>query len=86
MLSAVCWCVCVQVWWTDIERRQWVHRTHPHLVITTKTEQTPYEDFKADHIQKINDDWTTPLATFRQYQRENLSINMFFVDSPFMYR
>lgn len=62
-----------------------MYQHHPHVIQTTKTEQTPFEDLKSEHIQKINDDWSTPLERFRQYQSLNLSINMFFVDSTFTY-
>lgn len=31
----------------------------------TKTEETDFEEFKKEHIQLVNDDWTTPLSTTR---------------------
>ena len=55
------------------------------MVLTTKTKLTSFQDLATEHIEKINDDWSTPLETLRRYQRENLTINIFFVDSPFMY-
>ncbi len=36
------------------------------MIQVTKTEETPFEEFGKEHIQKVNDDWTTPLDTFRQ--------------------
>ena len=76
---------CLQVWWLPKDQRQWIHQAHPDFILTTKTEDTPFDKLKAEHIQKINDDWSIPLATFREYQNANLSINMFFVESSFMY-
>lgn len=75
----------MQVWWLPSQGRQWVHSKYPNIVLTTKTELTPFEKLKSEHIEKINDDWSTPLDTFRRYQRDNLTINMFFVESVFMY-
>ena len=37
------------------------------------------------NIQVVNDDWTTPLSLFRRYQGANLSLNMFFVNTPLMF-
>lgn len=75
-----------KVWWSPVEKRQWVHEHYPHFTLTTKTEQTPFQELQPEHILKINDDWSTPLASFREYQQINLSINMFFVESAFMFR
>ena len=55
------------------------------MVQTTKTKETKFKEFKDDHIQKINDDWSTPLETFRKYQTANITLNMYFVDSPLMF-
>ena len=55
------------------------------MVQITKTKETEFKDFQSEQIQLINDDWTTPLDTFRVYQSANISINMFFVESLFMY-
>lgn len=74
-----------KVWWTPVEGRQWIHQKHPDFILTTKTEDTPFENLRTEHIQKINADWSVPLATFRDYQKANMSINMFFVESVFMY-
>ena len=75
----------VQVWWLPKQQREWALTKYPEMSQTTKTKDTRFEDFPSQHIQKINDDWSTPLKTFRKYQASNLTINMFFVDSPFMY-
>lgn len=68
-----------KVWWNPIKRRLWVHEKYPQFVLTSKVEDVSVE------VEKINDDWGIPLATFREYQRRNLSINMFFVESSFMF-
>jgi len=38
-----------------------------------------------EHIRVVNDDWITPLSLFRRYQDANISIIMYFVNSPFMF-
>ena len=38
---------------------------YPGMVHITKTEETDFEEFEEEHIQKINDDWSTPLSTLR---------------------
>ena len=35
------------------------------MVQVAKTEETPFEEFAEQHIQKVNDDWGTPLREFR---------------------
>ena len=55
------------------------------MVQATKTEETKFEELKEERIQLINDDWSIPLETFRKYQEANLSLNMYFVDSPLMF-
>ncbi len=74
-----------QVWWLPKQNRDWVIAHHPHISHITKTIETEFEDFAAEHIARINDDWTTPIETLRAYQAANISINMYFVDSPLMY-
>lgn len=37
----------------------------PGMMQITKTEETDFEEFKKEHIQLVNDDWTTPLSTTR---------------------
>ena len=37
----------------------------PGIVQITKTEETDFDEFKEEHIQLVNDDWTTPLSTTR---------------------
>ena len=65
--------------------RDWVYQKYPQMILTTKSKDTAFEDLEKEHIQKINDDWTTPLWLFQDFQGANISLNMFFVDSPFMY-
>ena len=75
----------VQVWWLTKDRRKWVYRHYPQMVQVTKTKETEFEEFKEERIQRINDDWSTPLETFRKYQEANITLNMYFVDSPLMF-
>lgn len=77
--------MCVQVWWLPDEGREWIHQTYPHLRQTTKSDVTPFERLQGEHIQQMNDDWGLGLEHFRRYQRANLSVNMYFVDSLFTY-
>ncbi len=56
----------MQVWWLLEEGREWVLKKFPAMIQVTKTQDTPFEEFEREHIQKVNDDWTTPLVTFRQ--------------------
>lgn len=67
------------------DRRKWVYTHYPRMVQVTKTQETDFEEFKDEHIQQINDDWSVPLETFRKYQDANLTLNMYFVDSPLMF-
>ena len=62
-----------------------MYRHYPQMVQVTKTKETEFEEFKEERIQRINDDWSTPLETFRKYQEANITLNMYFVDSPLMY-
>ena len=62
-----------------------MYNHYPRIVQVTKTEVTKFEEFKEERIQQINDDWSIPLETFRKYQEANLSLNMYFVDSPLMF-
>ena len=88
------------------------------MVQVAKTAVTPSEEFAEQHIQKVNDDWGTPLWKFRwvgtrlgpefiatlrkfslnnrvsitdlspscrMYQEANLSLNMFILDSTFLF-
>lgn len=55
------------------------------MVQVTKTQETKFEEFKDERIQRINDDWSTPLEVFRKYQDANITLGMYFVDSPLMY-
>lgn len=74
-----------KVWWLPKQNRAWVIQNHPEITHITKTTETPFEDFESERIVRVNDDWTTPIHKFRAYQAANISINMYFVDSPFMY-
>lgn len=47
------------------EGRQGVRGRCPGMMQITKTEETDFEEFKKEHIQLVNDDWTTPLSTTR---------------------
>lgn len=47
------------------EGRRGVQERYPDMVHLTKTEETDFEEFKEEHIQRINDDWTTHLSTMR---------------------
>jgi hypothetical protein len=74
-----------KVWWLAPEKREWVVAKYPDLVQVTKTEDTPFEQFRELKIRVVNDDWSTPLKTLRQYQEANLSLNLFFIDSVFAF-
>ena len=67
------------------DRRKWVYTNYPKMVQVTKTQETNFEEFRDDRIQLINDDWSTPLDMFRKYQQANITLNMYFVDSPLMF-
>lgn len=58
---------------------------YPAMVQATKTEETNFEELKEEKIQLMNDDWSIPLEMFRKYQEANLSLNVYFVDSPLMF-
>lgn len=73
------------VWWLLPKERLWVWNRHPAMVQVAKTAVTPPEEFAELHIQKVNDDWGTPLRQFRLYQAANLSLNMFILDSSFLF-
>lgn len=67
------------------DRREWVYSHYPGMVQATKTEETKFEELKEERVRLMNDDWSIPLEKFRKYQEANLSLNMYFVDSPLMY-
>lgn len=73
-----------KVMWLLVPRRNWVQQAYPDFIQTAKTSETSFHDMLTQHIQKVNDDWSTPLSLFRHYQNANISLNMFFVSSPFM--
>jgi glycerophosphoryl diester phosphodiesterase len=54
-----------KVWWLAPEKREWVVAKYPDLVQVTKTEDTPFEQFRELKIRVVNDDWSTPLKTLR---------------------
>ena len=77
--------MCCQVYWLPTHQRKWVHDTYPDLILTGKSKELSFDEVVNEHIQVINDDWTTPISLFRRYQKENISIIMFFVNSQFMF-
>ena len=47
---------------------------HPDIVQVTKTEDTPFEQFREQKIRVVNDDWSTPLDIIRSLMRSSVPI------------